>query len=86
MFTTARAAALALSLGLSLPAAIAQDAPAKKPEPKAKTTAKSKPETADKSLIGTGRDWTKIDTNGDHYISPEEMEVWLKANPATPAK
>lgn len=28
-----------------------------------------------------GRDWTAIDTNKDGYISPEEMEVWLKANP-----
>ncbi|MBL0718544.1 hypothetical protein JI742_01460 [Piscinibacter sp. Jin2] len=29
----------------------------------------------------TGRDWTKIDTNKDGYISPEEMAAWLKANP-----
>lgn len=28
-----------------------------------------------------GRDWTKIDTNKDGHISPEEMETWLKANP-----
>lgn len=28
-----------------------------------------------------GRDWTAIDTNKDGYISPDEMEAWLKANP-----
>lgn len=49
-------------------------------------TAKAQPAQADKSTIGTGRDWTKIDTNKDHSISPDEMESWLKANPATPAK
>jgi len=32
-----------------------------------------------------GRDWTKIDTNKDGYIQPEEMEKWLAANPG-PAK
>jgi hypothetical protein len=29
-----------------------------------------------------GRDWTKIDTNKDGYVSPEEMEKWLKENPS----
>ena len=28
-----------------------------------------------------GRDWTRIDTNKDGLISPEEMEKWLKDNP-----
>lgn len=28
-----------------------------------------------------GRDWTKVDTNKDGYVSPEEMEKWLKDNP-----
>ncbi len=28
-----------------------------------------------------GRDWTKIDTNKDGYIQPEEMEKWLAENP-----
>jgi hypothetical protein len=28
-----------------------------------------------------GRDWTKIDTNKDGHVSPEEMEKWLKDNP-----
>lgn len=28
-----------------------------------------------------GRDWTKIDTNRDNHVSPEEMEKWLAANP-----
>ncbi len=29
----------------------------------------------------TGRDWTRIDTNKDGSISPEEMEKYLAANP-----
>lgn len=29
----------------------------------------------------TGRDWRRIDTNGDGLISPDEMEKWLAANP-----
>lgn len=33
------------------------------------------------SSDGSGRDWTKIDTNGDNLVSPEEMEKWLAANP-----
>lgn len=28
-----------------------------------------------------GRDWTKIDTNKDGFIQPEEMEKWLAENP-----
>jgi EF hand len=57
----------ALGLVLTLPAA-AQQAPAK--------PAAAKPAPAEQ-----GRDWRKIDTNNDGYISPEEMETWLKANP-----
>lgn len=49
---------------------------------KAKPPAKS----ADKAVATAaptekGRDWSLIDTNKDGYISPEEMDVWLKANP-----
>lgn len=53
----------------------AQDAAkdkAAKPAPAAKPAAKPG--------AVVGRDWSKIDTNKDNYISPEEMEVWLKAN------
>lgn len=57
----------ALGLALALPVA-AQQAPAK--------PAAAKPATTEQ-----GRDWRKIDTNNDGYISPEEMETWLKANP-----
>lgn len=32
-----------------------------------------------------GRDWTKIDTNKDGYISPDEMAAWLKKNPGPAA-
>lgn len=28
-----------------------------------------------------GRDWSRIDTNRDHAISPEEMEKYLADNP-----
>lgn len=63
-------------LGTSV--ALAQNAPAAKPESKA-TQAKSAAQPTG------GRDWTQIDTNKDGYVSPEEMEVWLKANPG-PAK
>lgn len=38
----------------------------------ATTGAPQRPET---------RDWAKADANGDHLISPEEMEAYLKANP-----
>jgi hypothetical protein len=85
---TTRALIACTALVLVMPHAIAQDATAKKPVPKAAAKAgnKGQPEQPDRSTIGTGRDWTKIDTNKDSYISPDEMEVWLKANPATPAK
>ncbi len=33
-----------------------------------------------------GRDWTKIDTNKDGYIQPEEMEKWLAENPGSEKK
>ncbi|MFO1205411.1 MAG: hypothetical protein U1E63_06735 [Burkholderiales bacterium] len=33
-----------------------------------------------------GRDWTKIDTNKDGYIQPEEMEKWLADNPVPEKK
>ena len=32
------------------------------------------------------RDWKAIDTNGDHLISPEEMEKYLQAKPAPQQK
>jgi len=32
------------------------------------------------------RDWKAIDTNGDHLISPEEMEKYLHANPGPQQK
>lgn len=27
------------------------------------------------------RDWSKVDTNNDGLVSPEEMEAYLQANP-----
>ena len=44
---------------------------------------------ADAPKTGTaekGRDWTKIDTNKDGYIQPEEMEKWLAENPGPEKK
>lgn len=32
-----------------------------------------------------GRDWQKVDTSGDGYVSPAEMAAWLKANPGPAA-
>jgi len=32
------------------------------------------------------RDWKAIDTNGDHLISPEEMEKYLHASPGPQQK
>lgn len=66
---------IALALAMAAGAAFAQnDKPAPKaaPKPVATPTA-SAPEK--------GRDWSQIDTNKDGYVSPEEMETWLKANP-----
>lgn len=63
--------ALAAALSLYGGAAFAQDKPVAKPAAKPVAT---------KAAPVVGRDWTKIDTNKDNYISPEEMEVWLKAN------
>lgn len=31
--------------------------------------------------VGQVWDWSKIDTNKDNLIEPEELEAWLKANP-----
>ena len=44
---------------------------------------------ADAPKAGTpekGRDWTKIDTNKDGYMQPEEMEKWLAENPGPEKK
>lgn len=54
-------------------AAFAADAP-KKPAAAAPKAAAAKP-------AETGRDWTRIDTNKDGLISPEEMEKFLADNP-----
>jgi hypothetical protein len=67
--------ALGPVLGTSL--ALAQNAPPTKSGGKSDAKSEAKPTG--------GRDWTQIDTNKDGYVSPEEMEVWLKANPG-PAK
>lgn len=64
---------LALALATTMVTATAADNKAKPP---------ARP--ADKPVAAPtekGRDWSLIDTNKDGYISPEEMEVWLKANP-----
>lgn len=55
-------------------------APAQTPDPKAKAKADKKAAAKSPAQPVVGRDWTKIDTNKDGYISPDEMEIWLKAN------
>lgn len=62
-----------LALAVMSGTAFAAEAPKK---PAANTPAKNAPATAEK-----GRDWTKIDTNKDGSISPEEMEKYLAENP-----
>jgi hypothetical protein len=54
-------------------------------EPAKKTGAASTKPAAAPASTERGRDWSKIDTNRDNLISPEEMEAWLAANPG-PAK
>jgi len=53
--------------------AFAADAP-KKPAPAAAKESSAKP-------AESGRDWTRIDTNKDGLVSPEEMEKFLADNP-----
>jgi len=52
--------------------AFAADAPKKPPAAPKEAAAKS---------AESGRDWTRIDTNKDGLISPEEMEKFLADNP-----
>jgi hypothetical protein len=77
--------ALPLALALSFVAGTAVAAnDSKDPKPAAaKPAAKpaaTKP-AAPAAAPVQGRDWSKIDTNGDNLVSPEEMEDWLKKNP-----
>lgn len=55
-------------------------------EPAKKTAAATKPPAAASTPAERGRDWSKIDTNRDGLISPEEMEAWLNANPGPARK
>lgn len=70
-------APIGLAFGLATTTAAWANQPAKK-------TTEAKPPAASASAE-RGRDWSKIDTNRDGLISPEEMETWLAANPG-PAK
>lgn len=85
--TTSVAATIGLALALGASTAWANTAaPASKsdrPQSAAKKAAAATPAAAAAAPAQAqrGRDWTKIDTNGDHLISPEEMEKWLAANP-----
>lgn len=52
--------------------------PAKKP-PQAPQQAAATKQTA--PAPAAGRDWSRIDTNKDGHVSPEEMEKYLAENP-----
>ena len=52
--------------------AFAADAPKKPPAAPKESAAKP---------AETGRDWSRIDTNKDGHVSPEEMEKYLAENP-----
>lgn len=45
------------------------------------TAAAPAPQVAAAPSGETGRDWSRIDTNKDGNVSPEEMEKYLAANP-----
>lgn len=78
MMTLRMFAALPLALTLAAGSALAnQAAPAAKPAAEAKKPAP----TTDRSTAPATRNWAKADLNGDHYISPEEMQKYLDENP-----
>lgn len=51
--------------------------PAKKPQQQAAATK----QTASAPAATAGRDWSRIDTDKDGHVSPEEMEKYLAENP-----
>jgi hypothetical protein len=67
-------------LSLALACAVAAGTAAAADDKKA-TGAKPAAQRAMPADEGPGRDWSRIDTNKDGLISPEEMEAWLQANP-----
>lgn len=71
---------ITLALAVSTGAGLAAEA---KDKAKAADKKSAKPAASAVAAAPTekGRDWTQIDTNKDGYISPEEMDAWLKANP-----
>ena len=62
---------------LALAGAATAAEPAKKPVTSAHQAAAKKPAEP----VGATRDWSRIDTNKDDSISPEEMEKYLAENP-----
>ncbi len=71
-------APIGLAFGLATTTAALANQPTKKTE--------AKPAAKSTTPAERGRDWTKIDTNRDGLISPEEMETWLAANPGPARK
>jgi hypothetical protein len=67
---------LPLAFAVTTGVAVAADAP-KKPQG-------AKPASTQPAEVG--RDWSKIDTNKDGLISPEEMEKYLAENPGPQKK
>ena len=45
------------------------------------TAAKKKDTKSSAPSAAEVRDWKAVDANGDHLVSPEEMEKYLQANP-----
>jgi hypothetical protein len=77
MMTLYKFAALPLALTLAAGGALAtQGAPAKPAGETKKVTA-----TSERATPPATRNWAKADQNGDHYISPEEMQKYLEDNP-----
>ncbi len=70
-----------LALLLS-PAVLFAAEPAKKPANTPQQAAATKPTAASPATNpGATRDWSRIDTNKDGHVSPEEMEKYLAENP-----
>lgn len=56
--------------------------PAKKPANAPQQAAATKPTAASPATnTSATRDWSRIDTNKDGHVSPEEMEKYLAENP-----
>lgn len=50
-------------------------------QPTAAARSHDTPKSGASAPAGGTRDWSQVDTNKDHSVSPEEMEKYLESNP-----